>query len=108
MTRTFDINDTVAALAPLLTKRGFKPRPYKTGLFGGPKLNNFGDVAVFERAEKRVDICVDRSEVYVILREGDAEPIRADQDCPRIPNEFGDVLTAETIRCLKAGLKAWM
>jgi len=51
MNRTFDINDTVAALATLLKKAGFTARPYKTGFLGSPKLNSFGDVAVFERAE---------------------------------------------------------
>jgi len=108
MNRTFDINDTVAALAPLLKKAGFTARPYKTGFLGGPKLNSFGDAAIFERAEKRVEIAVDRSEVYVILRDADPEPIRLDQTCPRISGKFVDMFTAETIKCLKAKLKAWM
>jgi len=108
MTRIYDINDTVAALAPVLKKAGFTSRPYKTGLLGGPKLHSFGDAAIFERAGKRVDICVDRSEVYVVLQESNATPVRLDQDCPRQSCEFGDIFTAETIKCLKAKLDAWV
>jgi len=108
MTRTFDINDTIAALAPVLKKAGFKARPFKTTMMGQPRLSNFGDAAIFERGEKRVEIAADRSEVYVVLRDGDTDPFRLDQDCPRIAGKFGDVFDAATIKCLKAKLKAWI
>lgn len=113
MTKHYDIAATVKALAPVLKRGGFRQISHRPGLLGAPRYKAFGDVVVFEKPGKRVEICVDRSEVYLVLRADGEDSVRPDLDCPRDMDLIDGVaclprFTKATIECLKVKLRAWM
>jgi hypothetical protein len=113
MPKHYDIAATVRALAPVLKRGGFRHITHRPGLLGTPRYKAFGDVVVFEKPGRRVEICVDKSEVYLILRADGEDPVRPDLDCPRDMDLIDGVaclprFTHATIRCLRAKLKDWI
>jgi hypothetical protein len=113
MPKHYDIAATVKALAPVLKRNGFRQMTHRRGLLRAPQFRALGDAVVFEKPGKRVEICVDRSEVYLVLRADGEDPVRPDLDCPRDMDLIDGVtclprFTDATIRCLTAKLRAWL